>query len=126
MKQVVAAALKSFFTIMVVMVCANSVQAQNSRVSAITSGNKTNVWISDFPKQTSVILTDSDNNLLSIVTTNNFGSAFISLPAAVNADVVVKTLNGEVVATNKVADAKLKDQNLTANEHSSAAKAPKA
>ncbi len=71
-----------------------------SRIAVVDNGNKTRIWVSDFPRKTSVVVTDSENNLLTIVSTNDFGAAYIILPVSVKSRVIVKTLNGEVSASN--------------------------
>jgi hypothetical protein len=67
----------------------------------VASETKTNIWISDFPKKTSVVVFDTDDNLLSIVSTNDFGAAYLSLPTGVKNTIIVKTLDGEISASNK-------------------------
>jgi hypothetical protein len=74
----------------------------NSRIAVVASETKTNIWISDFPKKTSVVVFDTDDNLLSIVSTNDFGAAYLSLPTGVKNTIIVKTLDGEISASNKV------------------------
>jgi hypothetical protein len=54
-----------------------------SRVAVVANESKTNIWVSDFPKNTSIIVFDSENNLLSILSTNKYGAAFISLPKGI-------------------------------------------
>lgn len=46
-----------------------------SRVAVVSSDTKTNIWISDFPKHTSVVVSDTENNLLSVISTNAYGAA---------------------------------------------------
>jgi ligand-binding sensor domain-containing protein len=72
-----------------------------SRVAVVSSDTKTNIWISDFPKHTSVVVSDTENNLLSVISTNAYGAAFITLPTCVKTGVIVKTVNGEISASNK-------------------------
>lgn len=87
-----------------------------SRVAVIASEAKTNIWVSDFPKKTSVVITDSDNNLLSIVSTNDFGAAFISLSKNIKTTVIVKTLDEEIIVSNKaVLKNKSEEQNVVLN-----------
>jgi len=73
----------------------------NSRVAVTSTENKTNIWVSDFPKNATVILVDADKNILSIVSTNDFGSAFLSLNKAIKSAVIARTMNGEISATNE-------------------------
>lgn len=73
----------------------------NSRVAVVTNESKTNIWVSDFPKKTSVVITDNEDNLLSIISTNDFGAAYVSLPTTIKTTVIVKTLNGEIEVSNK-------------------------
>lgn len=95
-----------------------------SRIAVVSSESKTNIWVSDFPKQTSVVVLDSENNLLSMVSTNQFGAAFISLPQGITNEVIVKTLNGEVVASRKAVNPKVKEEeNVVANEKGNTTKA---
>lgn len=72
-----------------------------SRVAVVTNDTITNIWVSDFPKKTTVIISDSNNNLLSVITTNDYGAAFICLPISIEAGVIAKTLEGDIVASNK-------------------------
>jgi len=88
-----------------------------SRVAIVTNENKTTIWVSDFPKKTSVVITDADNNLLSIITTNDYGAAFLSLPTAIKTLVTVKTLDGEIVTSNKaVIKATQQEPNVVATQ----------
>jgi uncharacterized UPF0146 family protein len=119
MTPVVPRILKSVFSIFLLAVTLNctSASAQNvaakSRVAVVTNDVKTNIWISDFPKNTSVIVYDSEDNLLSILSTNDFGSAYLSLPKSVKTGVIVKTIDGEITATNKsVIKNKPEEQNV--------------
>ncbi len=70
-------------------------------VTITTASEKSNVWVSNFPKNASVIIVDSDNNLLSIVSTNEFGAAYIKLNKEIKTAIIVKTMNGEVLVSNK-------------------------
>ena len=81
-----------------------------SRIAVVSNESKTNIWVSDFPKQTSIVVMDSENNLLSMITTNQYGAAFISLPAGINTEVIVKTLNGEVSVSKKAVAQKIKEE----------------
>ncbi|MDQ6813772.1 MAG: hypothetical protein M3040_08550 [Bacteroidota bacterium] len=73
----------------------------NSRIAVVTNPTKTNIWVSDFPKKTSIVVYDKEDNLLSIVSTNEFGAAYISLPSSIKTTVIVKTLDGEIKASNE-------------------------
>lgn len=73
----------------------------NSRVAVVSNETKTNIWVSDFPKKTSVVITDGNDNLLSIVSTNDFGAAYITLPTSIKTVVIAKTLNGEITVSNR-------------------------
>ena len=96
-------------------VCAQGT-ALKSRVAVVTNEVKTNIWVSDFPKNTSVVIYDGENNLISITTTNNYGAAFISLPKGVKSGVIVKTIDGEISASNKsVIKNRQEEQNMAAN-----------
>ena len=94
----------------------------NSRVAVVSNETKTNIWVSDFPRKTSVVITDNENNLLSIISTNDFGAAYLSLPTAIKTGIIVKTLDGEIKASNK-AVIKNKEQNVVSNENSDLNKA---
>ena len=121
--------IKTFTTaIIITLVSFSAVSAQSntskSRIAVVSNESKTNIWVSDFPKQTSIVVLDSENNLLSIVTTNQYGAAFISLPQGINTEVTVKTLNGEVVASKKAAAQKMKaEENVVSNEKDNSTKA---
>ena len=100
---------KSFLTVIVAIIALGitSASAQEttlkSRVAVVANDTKTNIWISDFPKNTSVIIYDTEDNLLSILSTNNYGAAYLSLPKGIKTGVIVKTIDGEITASNKAA-----------------------
>lgn len=73
----------------------------NSKVTVIAADSKTSIAISNFPKKTRVVVFDSEDNLISIVSTDNTGAANVTLPTTVKNTIYVKTLNGEVLASNK-------------------------
>lgn len=73
----------------------------NSRIAVVTNETRTNIWVSDFPKHTTVVISDTDDNLLSLVSTNDFGAAYVSLPTNVKNTIIVKTLSGEITVSNK-------------------------
>ncbi|MCW3081667.1 hypothetical protein [Segetibacter sp.] len=95
----------------------------NSRVAVITNETKTNIWVSDFPKKTSIVIFDNEDNLLSVVSTNDFGAAFVTLPTSIKTSVIVKTLNGEVRASNQVAIKNQEEQTVVAGASKEASKA---
>lgn len=97
--------------------------AINSRVSVVTMETKTNIWVSDFPKNTSVVISDSENNLLSVISTNDFGAAFVSLPANIKTVVIVKTLHGEITVSNKAVIKNKPEENVAANKNTDLNKA---
>lgn len=76
-------------------------RVEASRIAVVASAEKTNIWISDFPKSSSVVVFDQDDNLISIVSTNEFGAAFISLPKRITTTIHAKTVNGEISVSNK-------------------------
>jgi hypothetical protein len=73
----------------------------SSRIAVVANETKTSIWVSDFPKKTSILILDNDDNLLSIVSTNDFGAAYITLPTSIKSTVIVKTLDGEIKASNQ-------------------------
>ena len=87
-----------------------------SRVAVVTSESKTNIWVSDFPKQTSIVISDNEDNLISIISTNDFGAAFLSLPTSIKTTVIAKTLDGEVIASNKAVLKENKEQQTAVSE----------
>lgn len=98
--------------------------ALNSRVAVVTNETKTNIWVSDFPKKTSVVITDNENNLLSIISTNDFGAAYLSLPTSIKTTVIVKTLDGEIIVSNKaVLKNKQEEQTVVSNKNNDLNKA---
>lgn len=95
-----------------------------SRVAVFTSDVKTNIWVSDFPKNASIVIYDGDNNLISITTTNNFGAAFLSLPKNLKSGVIVKTIDGEISATNKTGNKNnQQEQNIVSTDQDDSNKA---
>lgn len=98
--------------------------ALKSRVAVVSNETKTNIWVSDFPKKTSVVITDNENNLLSIVSTNDFGAAYLSLPTSIKNTVIVKTLDGGIIVSNKaVIKNKKAEQNVVTTTNSDLIKA---
>jgi hypothetical protein len=79
----------------------------HTRLAVVATESKTTIWVSDFPKNSSVVLFDEEDNLISIVSTNDFGAAYISLPKTITSTVIAKTINGEISASNR---AKLKSE----------------
>lgn len=71
-----------------------------SRVAVKEEQGHTKIWISDFPVQTKVLLVDAEDNILGVVTTNQFGAAFTQLSKAVYTQVTARTLNGELQVVN--------------------------
>lgn len=113
-------AMKSILAIIILVACYNSVSAQDngtkSRVAVVANDQKTNIWVSDFPKNTSIVIYDSNDNLLSITTTNVYGAAFLSLPKGVKSGVVVKTIDGEISVSNKSVIKNIQpEQNIVSN-----------
>ena len=47
------------------------------------------------------MLVDSENNLLGIISTNEYGAAYTSLNKSVFSTIIAKTLNGEIIVKNK-------------------------
>ena len=93
-----------FFLFISLTLFANLVSAQQkapiSRVAITVDHANTNIWISDFPIKTKVMLVDADDNILSIITTNQYGAAFTQLSKSVFTQVTARTLNGELQVVN--------------------------
>jgi hypothetical protein len=91
--------------LVVVAATNNKSFAQNttsiSRVAITVADSKTSIWISDFPKKTTVMLIDGDNNLLGIISTNEYGAAYTSFSKPVLSVITARTLNGEINVNNK-------------------------
>ncbi len=113
--------LKSVFSVTIIFISSFcfSVSAQNtvlkSRVAVVAGETKTSIWVSDFPKKTSIVIMDTEDNLLSIVSTNEFGAVYLSLPTSLKTGVIVKTLDGEIMVSNKVAIKKTPEENVVVN-----------
>lgn len=105
---------KAFFIVILIAISNFSASSQEanlkSRVAVVNDNNKTNIWVSDFPKQTNIVIMDSENNLLSVMSTNNYGAAFLSLPVALKTNVIVKTVNGEIIVSNKAIDKNAREE----------------
>lgn len=116
-----------FVASIIISICFNNASAQNtslnSRISVVTEQTKTNIWVSDFPKKTSIVISDNDDNLLSIVSTNDYGAAYISLPANIKTTVIVKTLDGEIKASNQAVIKKQEEQTAVSGANKDATKA---
>ena len=119
--------MKAIVTVIILSIFSFSAEAQTStksRIAVVTNDVKTNIWVSDFPKQSSVVVVDGENNILSMTSTNEYGAAFITLSQGVNSTVTVKTLNGEVSVSNKAVVKKVKEEeNVVSNERENTNKA---
>ena len=94
-----------------------------TRVSVVADASKTNIWVSGFPKKTSVVVTDIENNLLTIISTNDFGAAFFSLPLSVKTGITVKTLDGEISTSNNTVIKNKQEENVVSNANTDLNKA---
>lgn len=81
----------------------------NSRIAVSSSEDKTNIWITDFPKNSTVLLVDADKNLLSIISTNDFGSAYFGLNKVLKTTITARTMNGEIRVSNEIAKDAVKE-----------------
>ena len=95
----------------------------NSRIAVVANETKTNIWVSDFPKKTSIVIFDNEDNLLSIISTNDFGAAYISLPTSIKTTVIAKTLDGEIKASNQAVNKKQEEQTAVSGTNKDATKA---
>jgi hypothetical protein len=75
--------------------------ANKSQLTIIAADSKTNIVVTGFPAKTTVVVFDDQNNLLSIVSTNNDGAVSLTLPSNIKNTIYVKTLNGEIVVSGK-------------------------
>jgi hypothetical protein len=75
-----------------------------SQLTVTATGSKTNILVTGFPPKTTVVVFDNDNNLLSIVSTNDEGTASLTLPADIKNTIYVKTLNGEIMVSSKTSN----------------------
>ena len=109
---------RSFIALLAVVLSIVTTSAQTagtelkSRLAVVAAENKTTIWVSDFPKSTSVILFDEEDNLISIVSTNEFGAAYISLPKSITTTIFAKTMNGEINVSNKAKLTSKSEQNV--------------
>ena len=71
-----------------------------SRIAITVDQSYTNIWISDFPVKTKVILVDAEDNILGVVTTNQFGAAYTKFSTLVYSQITARTLNGELQVAN--------------------------
>ncbi|MDB5192040.1 MAG: hypothetical protein JWQ96_1603 [Segetibacter sp.] len=74
---------------------------QKSKVTVVPGKNQIGIYITGFPANTSVVVFDDEDNLISVVSTNKFGDAFIAADATIKNIIYAKTLNGEIIVTNK-------------------------
>lgn len=109
--------LKAFFATLIIALSINTASAESnakSRIAVVANDVKTNIWVSDFPKNTGIAIYDTENNLLSMTSTNDYGATFLSLPKGLQSGVIVKTIDGETSASNKaVIKNKQTEQNIT-------------
>ena len=96
--------ITNFIVLLSLSLLSNMAAAQDkaliSRVAIIIDQSHTKIWISDFPVKTKVILVDAEDNILGVVTTNQFGAAYTQLLKSVFTQVTARTLNGELQVTN--------------------------
>ncbi len=119
-----------FFTVLAVIFSIVSASAQTevsatpkSRLAVVALEAKTNIWVSDFPKSTSVVLFDEDDILITILSTNEFGAAYVSLPTSISTTIFAKTLNGEISVSNRAKVANKVEQNVAVKQVSGDTKA---
>lgn len=107
-----------FLALLIVAMINNKGYTQNttsiSRVAITVADSKTNIWVSDFPKKITVMLVDGDNNLLGIISTNEYGAAYTSLSKSVLSVITARTLNGEINVNNKAVQKSEKIQEAVA------------
>jgi hypothetical protein len=75
--------------------------SNKSQIAVTTTDSKTNVLVTGFPAKTTVVIFDTENNLLSIVSTNDDGAASVTLPPDIKNTIYAKTLNGEIMVSGK-------------------------
>ena len=96
--------ITNFIVLLSLSLLSNMAAAQNkaliSRVAITIDQSHTKIWISDFPVKTKVILVDAEDNILGVVTTNQFGAAYTQLLKSLYTQVTARTLNGELQVTN--------------------------
>jgi hypothetical protein len=73
-------------------------KVETSITSSIIDG-KAKIYITNFPKNSLVVLSDEKNSLISIVTTNDAGCAVVNLDQQAENSICAKTINGEVYAS---------------------------
>ena len=101
--------------VLVTFASAQSV-SEESRVAVVANEVKTSIWVSGFPKNTAIIVYDNENNLLSILSTNNYGAAYLSFGKKIKTGVIVKTTDGGITVSNKtVIKNKQQEQNTASN-----------
>ena len=94
-----------------------------SRVAITIDQSHTNIWISDFPAKTKVILVDAEDNILGVITTNQFGAAYTQLSKLVYTQVTARTLNGELqVANTAIVKALASSEPIAASESKACSK----
>ncbi|WP_207495609.1 hypothetical protein [Aridibaculum aurantiacum] len=115
--------LATVFSVITVSAQNDEATTLKSRLAVVALEDKTNIWVSDFPKGSTVVLFDEEDNLITITSTNEYGAAYISLPKTITTTIFAKTMNGEINVSNKAARA-VKEQNVASkNDQSSATKA---
>ncbi len=73
-------------------------KVETTITSSIVDG-KAKIYITNFPKNSLVVLSDEKNSLISIVTTNDNGCAVVNLDQQAENSICAKTINGEVYAS---------------------------
>ncbi len=114
--------LAKFFIAVIVSLTALSLSASaqqatsKSRVAVVAGETKTKIWVTAFPKKVNIVIMDSENNMLSMTTTNEYGAAYITLPAGVATSVIVKTLDGTTEVSNKSAVKTSHEESVASND----------
>ena len=113
--------ISGFIVLLSLSLLSNIAAAQDkaflSRIAITTDQSHTNIWISDFPVKTKVILVDAEDNILGVVTTNQFGAAYTQLSKSVYTQVTARTLNGELqVANTAIVKALASSEPIAASE----------
>lgn len=87
-------ALLSIFVLSTTIVIANDNRV-DSRISVINKAEKNNIYLSNFPANSLLIISDAENNLISVVTTNNEGVAVVIVNKLNTKSIHAKTIENK-------------------------------
>lgn len=100
------------------MLCVSLVKANNkaeSRIAVTSNTESTKIYLSDFPANSLIIISDAENNLVSVVTSNNFGAAVIHISKQITKNITAKNIEGNISVTYIIDNLKKENSKIYSN-----------